>query len=83
MYNPSTVWRPIDTNIKNDVSVQGAIPLSRLVLVRSGARVAPARWRHPLERYNRSTKVAIKRQGAWWSERGKCLEFEPTEYRDL
>ena len=83
MYHRSDAWRPVDAQIKADVSARGPILLSRLVLVRSGAKVVPARWRHALERYNHANDTVIRREGAWWNEQGRCLEFEPTEYRDL
>jgi hypothetical protein len=83
MYSAAKAWRPIDNLIKRDVSVAAPVRLSRLVLVRLSKREAPARWRHAFERYNSATGAVIQRQGAWWTEQGRVLEFEPTEYRDL
>ena len=82
MYEPTASWRPIDANIKSDISVSRPFHLSRLVLVRSGKRETLARWRHPLERYDSSKDSVIRRQGAWWCEQDRILDFEPTEYRD-
>jgi len=82
MYEPAASLRPIDANIKIYISVSSTFHLSRLVLVRSGKREMLARWRHPLERYDRSKDSIITRQGAWWCEQGRTLDFEPAEYRD-
>jgi hypothetical protein len=82
MYEPSASWRPIDASITTDISVSRPFHLSRLVLVRSGTRETLARWRHPLERYDSSKDSVIRRQGAWWCEQDRILDFEPTEYRD-
>lgn len=83
MYEPAASWRPIDANIKTDISISRPFYLSRLVLVRVGAGETPARWRHPLERYDSAKDSIITRQGAWWNDKDRTLEFEPTEYRDM
>lgn len=62
-YEPAASWRPIDANIKSDISVSRPLHLSRLVLVRSGKRETLARWRHALERYDSAKDSIITRQG--------------------
>lgn len=81
----SAMWRPIDTAPKElEQQLAGlGLEFGPWVRVRNEAETAKARWRLPVSRYDIQTDQVIRRNGAWWGEKDRPLQFEPTEWDDL